>query len=255
MRERSRKVWVWDPNPFNPYGAEVARVIAGSGYDVRVTSRGRASSGRGGGGAHPSLTRWHILPDAAGGEYSVSHAVRYAWAISRFFLAAVFTRATVVVAWANTDPERIAILFSRWMGVRVVIILHNPVPGREQVPPRSLRQLMRNAATERVVHTAELAKLVPKGAQVAAHPAYFGWLNEVRHSSARVRLGRPSPEQSIIALFLGALRDDKGINHLPDLDVRLHDAGSQLALCVGRADANGLALLDACEYAWKIINV
>lgn len=246
MNHERQQVWIWDPNPFNPYGVEVARVIATAGYRVRISARA-GSDVRAEGVKH-----WALLPDPASGRFSVSHRLKYAAAISAFFLNAIVYRATVVVAWANTNPERAAVRLIQILGLRTVVVLHNPIPERETVPTSSLRYRMRRRATLRIVHTDELLPYAGPHSAVAAHPAYLAWYGALKRIDSSATLSPPIPRPSPIVLFLGAMRDDKGIQHLAVLDERLTEQGGLLALCVGRAGKEGHRVLEECSSAWKI---
>ena len=241
------RVWIWDPNPFNAYGMEVARVVARSASRVRVSVRANSALHADG------VKSWRVLPPPADGQHSFSHRVQYAVGVLRFFVAAIFVRPIVVITWSNTAVEMLAIRFLQILRVRSIVVIHNPMPAREVVVERSMLYKIRKGATRLVVHSerlADISGLKPRPC-VAAHPAYFSWASAMR-SMANHALDPFAGSDGAVGLYLGALRRDKGVDLLPALDLSLSRRGGQLALCVGKADSHAAAILERCSTAIRV---
>lgn len=229
-------VLIWDPNPFNWYGSEVARVIAGGTRRVvRYGRAGRAPTGFG-------VTDRAVLPPA-GGAHSVGGRVQYLWGIGEFVGRALLSRSPIVVPWITTPAERVAFLALVLLTRRTVVVDHNPVPGRNIDGADLLLRLIHEWAATLVVHGEDLAGGVGRcrRLRVVEHPAYLAWWR--RHqprppecasalAAAPERSGRRS------ALFLGTLRSDKGVADLPALAEALLTHGVELVVACGKAEAS-----------------
>lgn len=229
-----KRVVVWDPNPFNTYGLEVARVIG-------VTGRRVSHVGRSGGITTEGVRAVRALPEGAGGASGLRHRIKYVLGILRFVVSAVITRPTVVVAWTNSRLEDFLICLIQWLGVKTVLINHNPVPSRDVVG-WWLARLRRNASAV-VVHDEMLTRFVSRRSFVVPHPAYFAWKASMEATEER-RQRLPAD-----LLFFGSLRADKGVGDLPALCRFARDLGGSVRIAVGRIPPEFKETLDQCESA------
>lgn len=235
----SSKVWVWDPNPFNPYGLEVARVIAASGASVtHVTRRGSLLRSE-------SVRSVALLPLPAAGQHTLRHKVEYALGLAAFAIAVSFARPTLVVPWVSSSIEARVMRFLQLLRVPTIVVVHNPIPARDDVGS-SLIASIRRAATVVVVHSEVFRDAFDRPVLVVSHPAYFAW----RDSMERSRGGHsPFSEGPSLAMYFGSIRADKGFEHLPAIDGLLHDRGMRLGICIGRASKWQKDVLEACLHS------
>jgi hypothetical protein len=229
-------VLIWDPNPFNWYGSEVSRVIAGGAR--RVVRYGRAGRGATGFG----VTDRAIIP-APGGAHSMRGRLRYLYAIVEFTARGLCSRSPIVVPWITTSAERLAVLALVLLTRRTVVVDHNPVPGRSMDPADPLLRRIKEGAATVVVHGEDLVDGVGRcrRLRVAEHPGYVAWwrhqqfrpVARTQTSAAATAGGRPPT-----ALFLGSLRWDKGAAELPALAEALLAHGVELVVACGKAETD-----------------
>ena len=237
MSSRGQSVHVWDPNPFNSYGFEVARAIAASGRSVSYWGRPGCLS-------TASVRRLRVLP-AAGASRTVRGRVAYALGVLAFFLRMSFTRKTVVVTWTNSRLEDRGVLLLQRLGVPTVLIVHNPVSSRD--PRNRVIDSMRTNATRVVVHEERLRGYFDRQVQVVSHPSYSGWKDAQERSkvasSDADSSGRP------VLLFFGTFRRDKGIEDLASIDEWATERGAVLRIVVGKVPPSEQPLIDRCVTA------
>jgi hypothetical protein len=247
-----RNLVVWDPNPFNPYGAEVARVLEGSARFERVVRYCRPSTSFDMDGVR-NLAK---IPNAAEGNRTAIHSLKYGLALLRFAAHAVFgRRIVVVVCWVSNPLEASVLLaISRLRAARIVLVVHNPVEGRDDAKHGTVRRALRNRADRLVVHTQDLQlSLANQGEAntsmiaVARHPSYSIWSESMQRSFPVVRT-TPRP----VAVFLGSARDDKGFDLLPPLSEELARYGLELHLAVGILSPRQRALVADSRNIWLV---
>ncbi|MGC0365729.1 hypothetical protein ABH922_003713 [Rhodococcus sp. 27YEA15] len=233
----SDRIAVWDPNPFNPYGVEVARVISESSEHVRRFGR------RGQRIASDNFTSTALLPPAAAGSRSVSLRVRYLLALVGFSLYVLVRRPLVVVCWMNTEAEQTMIRTLQRLRCRTLVVVHNPIAGRDEADDYPLTRAIRSAATAVLIHDDVLRGGLPgyENIVVAAHPAYLAWAASTADWCAADRTA------GLSALYLGSARVDKGFDLVPRLagDLRRHDC--ELACAIGRLTADENLLLERAD--------
>jgi hypothetical protein len=215
-------VVVYDPNPFNPYGAELAHRLSLTGCPV---------------------TRWCPLGDPFA-EFNhkrvtvfspgASAASVPAIAITRvlgpmlFLSRHLWTRSIVIVPWALTTLDYVALIGLCITRRRVILIEHNPIAERNGTGlTAGLHRVLRRVVWGNVAHTSELKKrLGGERRFVAGHPSYSCWVSI---------FGRSVPTEEPRALVLGGLRRDKGREELQTLIPLLLQRGVRL-LIAGRGD-------------------
>lgn len=225
-----REVWVWDSNPFNPYGAEVARIIGGSGANVRRFCRkgDLLQSGQ--------VRRSRIIPATSHGAHTLRVKIAHAIALFRFFVGALLFRPIVVYPWLETGHEQIVARALQLCRVKTVLVVHNPVPGRDLAASNPRLRRVQSGADALVVHSDALRQNLPPGTSgfVAEHPSYRAWresrLADVSSGS------EPTTPAGQMALYMGSVRPDKGFEYLPDLADELSKSGVTLGLSLGRLD-------------------
>ncbi|MFE5645091.1 hypothetical protein [Rhodococcus sp. NPDC056516] len=233
----SRQIVVWDPNPFNPYGVEVTRVIADShGSVLRFGRRGQAIT-------HGLVKSIGLLPPPAVGSRNIWVLVQYLAGLLAFVVYAIVRRPLVVVCWMNSEPERRIIRGLQLSGCRTLVVVHNPVKSRDDADDHSIIRSIRSGASGLLVHDSSLRAGIGEHANVlvAAHPAYLAWSES---TEGAMRLPRDS---SSAALYLGSARVDKGFDVLPTLAENLSDLNIRLQCAIGRLTSSENDLLRKCE--------
>lgn len=241
---RPRDVVLYDANALNPYGAEVGALLLAAGYRV---------------------TRWCRVGDPFAGAAHRSRRVLWAsrrqvgviaaglsrilgpWA---FAAGHLFSRRPLVFLWLLSRQDlRVARVLTR-LGRDVVVVDHNPIPERS-LPGRSAALMagLRDGPARVVVHSPHLVTEADgRRERVVPHPSYRRWVGAYRARSVR---HHAAPQ----ALFLGALRPDKGAAELPIIvaellrvDVRVLIAGrgglpdDAWAACKGHAGFRTMGL-------------
>lgn len=201
------KVVVYDPDGINPYGRELALVLASShrvslllardaewlpdSLDVRAILAGNRPTGR----------------------------VRQALALAHGLLAVVrrcaFGRSALVAAWSRSFFEEVCFSLLARTGTHVVFVEHNPQPRFNPSRWRtwSMEQIRRSCSAL-VVHGPLLREQValqrshPR-VHECMHPPYLGWW-----TWARDQLPAADPDNGTRLLMLGRPRPDKGTDEL-----------------------------------------
>lgn len=242
--KRVRPIWVWDPNPFNPYGGEVARVIGLS--QKRVVHISRAS-------IQPrpdGFTRWPLIPRPAEGKRGLWHKVSYGFAIGTFVLAAAVVHPKLVIPWINSKPEATALRLLQRLKIDTYLIVHNPTQSRDDAAQGSLLQRLREDASQLVVHSLSLREgligNVP--VSIAHHPAYFGWVHSLEACDGTQPVASPAGLKPRI-LYIGSARRDKGFYELPSLSAEAAKQGANLVISVGRLTCEQAEVLSQCRDA------
>lgn len=229
LAERQKSVYIWDPNPFNPYGTEIARVISNSvGFNVvHYTRRNRPYHA-------DRATTLGVLPPGAAGKRSGAHAVNYLLGLIRFAGVCIRRRPVVVFPWILNRWEALVARLLGKCGLSTVIVVHNPIQERDEVKRIKGLQKARETATKLVVHTEELRSGLDGQVVVAAHPSYLAWKKAIsrRKIDTNIDISIANlPSRTV--LFAGAIRKDKGFSLLPDLAEELHKKDIHLMVCVG----------------------
>jgi len=233
----SRKIVVWDPNPFNPYGVEVARVIADTHESVLRFGR------RGQGITHDLVRSVGLLPPPAAGSRNIWVLVQYLAGLAAFVVYGIVRRPLVVVCWMNSELERRIIRGLQFSGCRTLVVVHNPVKSRDDADDHPIIRSIRSGASGLLVHDSSLRAGVGEYANVlvAAHPAYLAWSES---TEGAMRLPRDS---SSAALYLGSARADKGFDVLPKLAEDLAHLNIRLQCAIGRLTSGENDLLRRSE--------
>ncbi|WP_207345851.1 glycosyltransferase [Arthrobacter sp. E3] len=240
-------VYVWDPNPFNPYGAEVARVISGD--QVRVYRFCR----KGDKIRSACTANVEVLPTPSAGQASFLKKAQYVIGIFLFFLRAIAKRPLIIVPWINTTLEVVCFRLLLMFGTKIVLVVHNPIPARDDVDKKwGLAQLRRRCSAQ-VVHSSELASNLEGAGNcyVAAHPGYFAWTQSTAGYNrdaidTALRSLRSFPREEIVALFMGSIRPDKGFDLLPEISRELTEREGTLLVSVGLVSPPARVVLDSC---------
>lgn len=217
---------VWDANPFNPYGGEVARILAGLGHRVRRYCRPETAL------QVADVDEQPIIPTSSGGRRGMRTVVGHLWALARFAIYAAVKRPVVVLPWTERH-ERLVFATLQRMGVRTVIVVHNPVPGRDEADADPRLARIRRRASALVVHT---RRLVPAASRfgrvsVAPHPSYAGWAARMERLTRSQTPVEPSGRPQ--ALYLGSARADKGFGNVSELAEHLGANGMDFRVAVG----------------------
>lgn len=232
-----RRVWIWDSNPFNPYAAEVARVIARDHHTTRFCRAGDQVAAEA-----VKVKRW--LPRPSGGKPTPAAVLRTFIALLLFVLGAILLRRVVVIPWIEKHEEFFMLVLAV-IGRRLIVVVHNPVESRDV--GGGLVSIVRRRSRVLIVHSQRLVPFL-SGHQVhvATHPAYTAWAN--RMSSM---YGELAPDGRSV-LYFGAARADKGFDLLPALDRNYKVLGVPFIVCVGRVAAGYREVLDHVQFAERV---
>lgn len=203
---KMKSVSIYDPNWINPYGVELSSVIAQAGYTVDLWCTANRRSA-------PSGVR--LQPRLALGRRAEKGLVALA---SRRLIGplSVFAgspwRSPLIVVWTRDSWDALLFVVRSMLGGKTIFVYHNPSSVRARRGfAGSMERLLLRVSDLCIVHNsrlaAELTTMTPK-IRVAAHPPY---------RETTLRASRPSTEptrQGVVPVvaFVGALRDDKGIN-------------------------------------------
>ena len=216
---------VWDANPFNPYGGEVARILALLGPNVRRYCRPETAL------QAPGVDERPIIPKGSGGIRDMRTMVGHVVALSRFMLYVIARRPVVILPWTEKH-ERPVIAAIQLLAIRTIIVVHNPVPGRDEATSDARVVRLRRRAERLVVHTPRLVAEASKYGRVtvAPHPSYAGWVASMERLASR---STRAADRTRRALYLGSPRADKGFDSIPALAKHLSANGMELTVAVG----------------------
>jgi glycosyltransferase involved in cell wall biosynthesis len=201
------RVVVYEPDGVNPYGREIALLLAASGLDVCVVLAQDAGWTPPAVGVRRTLPRNGPAPHRTLQAFALARSL--GWCLA---MALLRPRTTWLVVWTRSVADELLFALLARLGRRVVLVVHNP--GSRQPPGRlraSSTRVLRGAATVGVAHSDELrTELQPqrpgKDVAVCPHPPYSGWWQD--HAPAVDR----SPSD---VLVLGQLQPHKGLEQLP----------------------------------------
>lgn len=203
MTGSRRGCLVYDPDPLNPYGRELARLLSSLAPTTLYTTTAAEWT--------PSGVRTRrVLSSNRHRDHLAGAVLLRLTGCLLAVASSVVRRRLLVVAWPRDAWDGFVFTMAARAGLPVVVVDHNPIPERRRTgrAGRTDAALM-SAAAAVVVHSESLAaaaRTCKNRVVVAAHPAYFGWWNRFRG----VREIRGSRR----VLFLGALRGDKGADDL-----------------------------------------
>ncbi|WP_138416442.1 glycosyltransferase [Sinomonas gamaensis] len=213
-----KSVTVYDPNHLNPYGRELARILSGSGFRIRLwISEEQVSS------IPPSTSvQLGLLPGQ--GLHGLIGFIRRV--VLPLRLAMSRMRDPLVVVWTRDSWDGLVFGLRAIAGGKTAFVHHNPVEGRGRNgwARRSQEFLEKHARV--LVHQARLAPMVRRSrypVQIVVHPPYrqirdLAFQDEITEAGNRPRLA-----------FVGALRRDKGFDDLSDV-ASMSDASWDLLL-------------------------
>jgi glycosyltransferase involved in cell wall biosynthesis len=229
---------VYDVDPVNPYGRELAVVLAADGErDVTlVCSR---------------AVRWtpervrarRVLAAPRSTSSAAAVVVRRIFGVFMAILPVVASRAPVVVVWSRDAWDACVLAAYAAFSRRVVVVDHNPTRQRRATGLKGRADaLLRRYARVIVVHDDALPANLDGRRAVVTHPAYAEWRR-------RFLPADPAPRRDRV-LLLGAVRPDKGAGDLAALiaqlpagtEVTVVGKGAMPASWTGAAGEAGVAL-------------
>lgn len=220
-----RRVVVWDSNPFNPYGGELARVIAAQHAVVRICRRNMKIPAAG-------VRHLAFLP-STGRSNAAKKVVGYLSSFTLLAFVSLRRHTVLILPWVSTKSEARAILLLQALGVATIVVAHNPTPQRDDLRGEPLSARVRERSCAVVVHDESMrsyAKVGGTPVQVAPHPSYAGWM---QNAGDAPRSTEPVANRPFL-LFVGAAREDKGFGLLPDIADRLAERGALLVVASGK---------------------
>lgn len=212
MTESARGILVYDPNHNNPYGVELARVLAQFAPSVTIWTPVGAEQN--------SLVLSEVLQETV--LAPVGHSTRSMLRRLVMPLRMLFRtlRGSILVAvWVRDPWDGLMILIAAAVRPsKVYFVYHNPAKlrGRRGLAAALERHILRRAHV--CVHTDALATAVngeAKHVHVAPHPSFMLTAANIRREPISNRVG-----------FVGGLREDKGAALVSDVGGYL-PAGTQ----------------------------
>lgn len=244
-------VYVWDPNPFNPYGTELARVISTLGCTTVLIGRQPELA------SSLSVEYRDWLPPVSTISGPIRSRVRYLLACWRLIIASVRERPVIVVPWTLSFFDVLVLTFiARLRLTPVITVYHNPVAGRDEGFVAGLSRRLHRTASRCVVHSRGLAVgLVGQGnVVVAPHPAYIAWRRRFLDIHPPALTERAVQRQDrMSAIYLGGIRVDKGYDDLPAIAASCQRSGVALVLALGRVTAHQRAQLEKLPESVELV--
>lgn len=252
----SERIALWDPNGVNPYGSELADLLAGAGQSVSLWLPAKSKL------ISSERSREHrLLGDSVSTDGLVQHVIRRVAIPLVFVLIATIRRESVVLVWIRGSYE--ASLFAAANRMRMlkslVFLDHNPIAGRNSgSSSKPVMSFLRASTTVNVVHGRSLVINVPPRAEartaVIPHLRYGGWVEmlDVTQRRAQSRAGS-DVENTCRVLFVGALRPDKGWKEMARLIAELDPAHCVVAIAgTGRIPQDVDQLLSTRGYRTEL---
>jgi hypothetical protein len=261
VRGHRRRIVVYDPNHMNPYGVELACLLAEArSVDVRAYVAVDLAEPYLHASAYGSEIR--ILRKLARGRAAASPLSegaitgKLAVLIQRFLgpcRAALGLNSgdTVVVVWLRDRWEKRVFDNLVARGIDVIHIDHNPL-----MSGRSMGQLRLKPGARRVVHSELLRDSSTDSALVVGHLLYQTWVRAHGDVLAAGALMRQQRKETIICI-LGELRPDKGAEELGGLLYALRNCQSPLRLFFTTSRPLDQVLVDSLTkggIAWEQAN-
>lgn len=232
--KKSRPVLIFDTNPFNPYGAEIARVISISGRPVfRICRSGQEFKAEG-------VQDKALLPQASNGQRSIVASSRLALGMARSIVFLVTHRPIVILPWTSSALDTILFRAAKFSSLRCATVVHNPVEGRDEALQDPSVRRVRGSSDALVVHRPGYEKYLSElssAIAIAPHPSYRSWLRKVRTPTL------PIAKRRRTALFVGGTRPDKGFHLLPQIAEALSQRDIGLVVGVGRCSESDIRTL------------
>jgi glycosyltransferase involved in cell wall biosynthesis len=199
-------VLLYDVDPVNPYGRELAAVLARD-YDVTlVCSRAVTWVPAG-------VAARRVLAAPRSTSSAIAVIARRIFGVIAAILLARRSGAPIVVVWSRDAWDAFVLAM---LAPKVVVIDHNPRPDRRATGLKGWSEArLRRRARAVVVHD----RTAP--GSVVTHPAYIEWRRRYLPTDPAPRPGR--------VLLLGAVRPDKGTSDLATLLAAL-PAGTEVTV-------------------------
>jgi hypothetical protein len=225
-------VILYDVDPVNPYGRELAAVLAADGRDVTLMcSRAVAW-------APERVTARRVLAAPRSVSSLPAVALRRVFGVVVAVLRAARSRAPVVVVWSRDVWDAFVLAVFATVSGRVVVVDHNPTADRRANGLKGRAESwLRSRARVVAVHDPSLVRGERDGRQVVVtHPAYAEW--------RRRFLPVDPPAAPDRLLLLGAIRADKGAADVAALLRRLPAGAALTVVGKGTAPASWTAAAD-----------
>lgn len=211
MKSSKRGLVLFDPNPINPFGRELARVLQRD-WEVTLYCTATVTSVPAGVNGRP------ILASSRFEDGLVRTIMLRLLGPPRALMHTRSGHQPLVVVWTRHSWEIALFTIAAALGASIVVINHNParVRPRRGVPGR-LEALLKRMATVTVVLGEELvsaARVESSNVMVAVHPSFLGWKDRYL-DRGRSHTGVGGGRRRI--LLLGAMRPDKGMDVMPEV--------------------------------------
>jgi hypothetical protein len=213
----SRTLLVYDVDPVNPYGRELAAVLASDQARDVTLACSRAVQW-----APAGVRVRRVLAAPRSASSSAAAIARRIFGVFLAILPVVPSRAPVVVVWSRDAWDAFVLAVYAALSRRVVVVDHNPTPERRASGLKGRADaLLRRFARVIVVHDDGLGTDSGGRRAVVTHPSYAEWRRRFLPADPP-----PRPER---VLLLGAVRPDKGAADLAELLARL-PAGKEVTV-------------------------
>lgn len=213
-----RDVTVYDPNGLNPYGLELASLLADSGYEVLLAhARNMVSA---------DLAQARKLFSLPGRANRAGSRLRYL--LRRIASPLQVLRLTpresaLIVVWARDPWDSFVFTVRSILGGQTFFIYHNPTKSRRRKGLAGAGEYLLSQFATTCVHSSWLASQAnrSKNVLVTPHPPYRHTSNSGKlwsdSSLKSEKYEGPGAENVVRVGYIGALRVDKGCDELSNI--------------------------------------
>lgn len=205
----SPRVLIYEPNSLNPFGRELSRLLSQA-FDVVLYMASEPGSSR--------ATRSEpVLAGRRQDDGLIRHLFKRIVGPLRPAMRSLLRDEILLVVWCRGTWDALVILVARELGAPVVVINHNPqllrprTHWRDRVNRMLLRRAIVTVALDETVR--EAAELESQRVAVCLHPAFLSLRQAEPFRSHDDDAATSQPR----VLLLGALRWDKGADHVPTI--------------------------------------
>lgn len=245
MLKSNPSLIVYDPDFANPYGREVAILLA----EYRHV---RYAGANWSGWMPRQIEKLAVHKFAKDGHTRLVMIASYVWVLIRVTLR-ILRGDILVVIWCRTSIDRYIFGLLTLLGARVLYVVHNPRPRRAESRVFAHAESFLRSKSDIVVHSEKLLSLLgdhglAERASIVPHPPYKAY-------SAHYADGQSIAKTGKRILFLGQLRPDKSPADMAAFLAAYPRGGDEEVVFCGRGEltpelrtaAVGLSLIDKMD--------
>jgi glycosyltransferase involved in cell wall biosynthesis len=212
-----RRLLLYDVDPVNPYGRELAAILAASGERDVTLACSRAVEW-----VPAGIRARRVLAAPRSVSSAVAVVAGRLFGVLAAILPLLGSRPPVIVVWSRDAWDAFVLAIYAALSGRVVVVDHNPTAARRATGLKGRADaLLRRHARVVVVHDDALGTDLGARRAVVTHPPYAQWRQ-------RFLLADPPPRSGRV-LLLGAVRPDKGAADIAAVLARL-PAGTEVTV-------------------------